>query len=140
MREFERWRDRVELSLDGRQIFFLFFGSAVAACLIFVAGVYVGRRLEARNAPSAAADDPLAALDQLDEEPDDGLTFHDALVAGDKRAARERKPGRPEHVEPAPAAVEPRAPAAPAPKPHAEPPRPHARPPSRCPAPTAWTA
>ena len=35
MRDLDRWKDKVEISLDGRQIFFLFFGSAVAACLIF---------------------------------------------------------------------------------------------------------
>jgi len=77
MRDAERWKDRVELSLDGRQIFFLFFGSAVAACVIFVAGVLVGKRIEHRAAAPPSAEDPLAALDRLDstEEPDDGLTF-----------------------------------------------------------------
>jgi cell division septation protein DedD len=83
MRDMDRWKDKVELSLDGRQIFFLFFGSAVAACLVFVLGVLVGKRLEARAlalAPAPVAD-PLAALDQLGEAEDgDGLTFHKALT------------------------------------------------------------
>ena len=84
MRDLDRWKDKVEISLDGRQIFFLFFGSAVAACLIFVVGVLIGKRIEARAlalAP-AAIEDPLAALDQLGDadEADEGLTFHKALT------------------------------------------------------------
>ncbi len=84
MRDLERWKDKVELSLDGRQIFFLFFGSAALACLIFVAGVLIGKRLEARALAMAPApvEDPLAALDQLGDadQADDGLTFHRALT------------------------------------------------------------
>lgn len=98
MRDLDRWKDKVELSLDGRQIFFLFFGSAVAACLIFVVGVLLGKRLEARALAlqPAPVEDPLAALDQLGDadEADDGLTFHQALAATpahDKRAEAERR-------------------------------------------------
>jgi cell division septation protein DedD len=84
MRDLDRWKDKVELSLDGRQIFFLFFGTAVAACLVFVLGVLVGKRLEARALALAPApvEDPLAALDQLGDadEADDGLTFHKTLT------------------------------------------------------------
>ena len=43
------YKDKIEVSLDGRQIFYLFFGGAVVACLVFVLGVMVGRRLEARG-------------------------------------------------------------------------------------------
>src|SRR3954447_8950708 len=82
MRDLDRWKDKVEISLDGRQIFFLFFGSAVAACLIFVVGVLIGKRIEARALAlqPAAIEDPLAALDQLGDadEADEGLTFHRA--------------------------------------------------------------
>ena len=91
MRDLDRWKDKVEISLDGRQIFFLFFGSAVAACLIFVAGVLIGKRIEARALAlqPAPIEDPLAALDQLGDadEVDEGLTFHKALTP-----ARPEKP------------------------------------------------
>jgi DedD protein len=102
MRETARWHDKVELQLDNRQLYFLFFGTAVAACLVFTVGVLVGKRLEAGARPVAAAGDPLAALDQFDpaatrtapraEAPsrhgatarkpvvEGGLTFHRALV------------------------------------------------------------
>src|SRR4051812_22397079 len=84
MRDLDRWKDKVEISLDGRQIFFLFFGSAVAACLIFVVGVLIGKRIEARALAlqPAPIEDPLAALDQLGDatEGDEGLTFQKALT------------------------------------------------------------
>lgn len=69
-REAELFKEKIEVSLDGRQIFCLFCGGAVIACLVFVLGVMVGRRVEARVHPEhlgakAAASDPLAALDQL---------------------------------------------------------------------------
>ncbi len=88
MRDLDRWKDKVELSLDGRQIFFIFFGSSIIACMIFVFGIMLGKRLEARalalSPPSA--EDPLAALDQLSDA-DDGLTFHQALTKDTHRGA-----------------------------------------------------
>jgi hypothetical protein len=48
MRDLQHWKDKVELSLDGRQLFFLFFGGAIGACLLFALGVMTGRRIEAR--------------------------------------------------------------------------------------------
>jgi DedD protein len=94
MRDLDRWKDKVELSLDGRQIFFLFFGSAIGACLIFVLGVLIGKRLEARAIAMSPApvEDPLAALDQLGDADDanDGLTFHKALTH-DKKADKAEK-------------------------------------------------
>ncbi|HTJ46492.1 MAG TPA: SPOR domain-containing protein [Kofleriaceae bacterium] len=66
----ELYKDKIEVSLDGRQIFYLFFGGAVIACLVFVLGVLVGKRVEARahtdHPGTSAARDPLAALDALD--------------------------------------------------------------------------
>jgi len=133
MRDLERWKDKVELSLDGRQIFFLFFGSAVAACLIFVLGVLIGKRLEARALAlqPAPVEDPLAALDQLGEadDADEGLTFHKALTHDAKKVELPSPAKKPETPPaPEPAAKPPVAPApmvakpAPAPEPAAKPP------------------
>lgn len=90
MRDLDRWKDKVELQLDGRQIFFLFFGSALCACLIFVLGVVVGKRVEARTTAHAQspAEDPLAALDELGNA-EEALTFHSALA--EARAGRKGK-------------------------------------------------
>ena len=70
----ELFKDKVEITLEGRQVFYLFFGGAVIASLVFVLGVMVGKRVEARahvgdSAGTSAASDPLAALDQLGAEP-----------------------------------------------------------------------
>lgn len=77
----EVYKDKIEVSLDGRQIFYLFFGGAVIVGLVFVLGVMVGRRVEARGhverAHVEAAVDPLAALDRL--EGGSGLSFQGAL-------------------------------------------------------------
>jgi cell division septation protein DedD len=95
MRDLQHWKDKVELSLDGRQVFFLFFGGAILACMLFALGVMTGRRLEARaialEAP--AAEDPLAALDQLGDLEDEDLTYHRALTRSDAhpRAAKEAR-------------------------------------------------
>jgi cell division septation protein DedD len=65
-REAELYKDKIEVSLDGRQIFYL---------------LMVGRRVEARGhtdrAHVAATVDPLAALDRL--EGGSGLSFQGAL-------------------------------------------------------------
>jgi DedD protein len=114
IRDAERFKDKIEVSLDGRQVVLLFFGGAVVACLVFVLGVMVGRRLEARErvaqkATTSAQIDPLAALDELgaDEQADDkggDLAFASALAAdGTKRAAAKA----PEAAAPAKAAPAP---------------------------------
>jgi cell division septation protein DedD len=95
IRDADRLKDKLEVSLDGRQIFFLFFGGAVVACLVFVLGVMVGKRLEgrervARKAATSAAVDPLAALDELGADEaaaKDDLAFPAAL-AGDEKARK----------------------------------------------------
>lgn len=84
-READLYKDKIEVSLDGRQIFYLFFGGAVIVGLVFVLGVMVGRRVEARGhtdrARNAATVDPLAALDRL--EGGNGLSFQGALRGAD---------------------------------------------------------
>lgn len=116
-REPELYKDKVEVSLDGRQIFYLFFGGAVIVGMVFVLGVLVGRRVEARGhidqARTHAARDPLAALDRL-EGTSGALAFRGALTGKDApteveatiarlekargKAEPAAKPGKPEAV------------------------------------------
>ncbi len=66
LRDVERWKDKIEVRLDNRQVFVLFFGSALVACLLFVMGVIVGKRLESRGRAAAPEiEDPLALLDRI---------------------------------------------------------------------------
>jgi cell division septation protein DedD len=76
MREMHKWKDKIELSLDNRQIFFLFFGLSVVGCFVFALGVMTGRRVdwEPEGEVAALAEPSLAAL-----EADLGLTFPDGL-------------------------------------------------------------
>jgi len=91
------WRDKIEVRLDNRQVFFLFFGSALCACMLFVLGVIVGKRLESRGrAGIPEVQDPLAVLDRISTpgstatsasvpaEP--ALTFPKALIGSSSRA------------------------------------------------------
>jgi DedD protein len=87
LRDVERWRDKIEVRLDNRQVFFLFFGSALVACLLFVLGVVVGKRLESRGrAVAPEVEDPLALLDKVATTPRPtqapALTFPQALFGG----------------------------------------------------------
>jgi DedD protein len=88
LRDVDRWKDKIEVRLDNRQVFFLFFGSAVVACMLFVLGVIVGKRIESRGrAEAMEVQDPLAALDRAHQppmvagpvEPPAELTFPKAL-------------------------------------------------------------
>jgi DedD protein len=115
-REAELYKDKIEVSLDGRQIFYLFFGGAVIVGLVFVLGVMVGRRVEARGhtdrAQVAATVDPLAALDRL--EGGSGLSFQGSLRGDDgpvsdvektiaampKRTEAKQEPPKPEPPRP----------------------------------------
>jgi cell division septation protein DedD len=70
MREMHKWKDKVELSLDNRQIFFLFFGLSVVGCFVFALGVMVGRRVDFDTVAQADAEPGgLALLDAPAEEP-----------------------------------------------------------------------
>ena len=87
LRDVERWRDKIEVRLDNRQVFFLFFGSALVACLLFVLGVVVGKRLESRGrAVAPEVEDPLALLDTVATTPRPtqapAVTFPQALFGG----------------------------------------------------------
>jgi DedD protein len=85
MKESRQWKDGVELFLDNRQIFLLFFASAVVLSLVFALGVVVGKRA-GDPPPSQPATDPLALLDQMggQDKLDENLTFHEALGKEDK--------------------------------------------------------
>ncbi len=78
MREMHKWKDKVELSLDNRQIFFLFFGLSIVGCFVFALGVMVGRRVDFDTVAEAEAEPGggLALLDAPAAEPtsyDEGL-------------------------------------------------------------------
>jgi DedD protein len=85
-REPELYKDKIEVSLDGRQVFYLFFGGAIIACLVFVLGVMVGKRVEARahldRTTTTSVRDPLAALDRLSTDGPHELSFRQALTGG----------------------------------------------------------
>jgi len=93
LRDVERWRDKIEVRLDNRQVFFLFFGSALVACLLFVLGVVVGKRLESRGrAVAPEVEDPLALLDKVATTPRPtqapAVTFPQALFGGKNAQAK----------------------------------------------------
>lgn len=99
LRDTDRWQDKIEVRLDNRQVFFLFFGSAVVACMLFVLGVIVGKRIESRGrAEAMEVQDPLAALDRAHEPsplvagpaaPPTELAFPKALApAGNAKGTR----------------------------------------------------
>jgi DedD protein len=95
LRDIERWRDKIEVRLDNRQVFFLFFGSALVACMLFVLGVIVGKRLESRGrAVSPEIEDPLALLDKVATSPRSaqaGVTFPQALFGSNGKATASDK-------------------------------------------------
>jgi cell division septation protein DedD len=115
-------RERVDLSLDGRQIASVVVGALVLLAVVFVLGLNVGRQIAARQA-EAARTPSLEALDRAPlaaptpAVPASALTFHETLT-------KERPPAppvpkdAPQPPEPTPAQL---AAAAPAPAPSAPP-------------------
>ena len=103
LREVERWKDKIEVRLDNRQVFFLFFGSALVACLLFILGVIVGKRLESRGkAVAPEVEDPLALLDKVAatpttafEAPSPPAPVGPGRAEGHAPAPRETAPARP---------------------------------------------
>ena len=88
MREMHKWKDKVELSLDNRQIFFLFFGLSVIGCFVFALGIMTGRRLQWEPGQQAMAidgEDSLATLDE-DEAEDERFAFKRGLAQSDAEA------------------------------------------------------
>jgi cell division septation protein DedD len=79
MREMHKWKDKVELSLDNRQIFFLFFGLSVVGCFVFALGVMVGRRVEwsAEGEVAALSGDGLSLM--AADDAGEPLTFKEGL-------------------------------------------------------------
>jgi len=118
-------KERIELSLDGRQIASIVVGALVLLGVVFVLGLNLGRQLAARQI-EATRGDVLAGLDRPPPAPtapisDDALTFHDRLTK-DRPALADDPPVKPAAVAPAPAAApkaaaSPPAAAATAPKP-----------------------
>src|SRR5687767_13709021 len=93
LRDVERWKDKIEVRLDNRQVFFLFFGSALVACLLFILGVIVGKRLESRGrAVVPEIEDPLALLDKVASTPRTGPEPAPALPRMLFRASNAPKP------------------------------------------------
>jgi cell division septation protein DedD len=116
-----RGRDKVELSLDGRQIASIVVGALVLLGVVFVLGLNIGRQLAARQLESTRGD-ALAALDQPPPTaaiPSDALTFHDRLTKD--RAPPAEPPPAPPPPAPVAQAAPPPAPSAAAPAPAAEP-------------------
>src|SRR2546428_7614290 len=126
LRDVERWKDKIEVRLDNRQVFFLFFGSALVACLLFVLGVIVGKRLESRGKAAAAPEieDPLALLDKVAASTPAAAAPKAARAPGP--APLPMKAAVLEAAKPAPPKPVAEAPKAAAPKPVAEAPKPEA--------------
>jgi len=82
MQDEDKFRERIQLMLDNRQIFLIFLASSVILALVFSLGFVVGKRSGTRTlAPPPS--DTLALLDKMsagEEEEDDPLTFHEALT------------------------------------------------------------
>ena len=73
-------KDKVEFTLDNRQIFFLFFGLSVVGCFVFAMGVMVGKRGELHELPGVAqAESSVLADDPQVAEADYNFSFKDGL-------------------------------------------------------------
>ncbi len=97
MRDAHRMKEKLDVSLDNRQIVSLLIAGIIVMGAVFVLGVVVGKKL-AGNAQAAAAPDLLSALDanaqalQQAREADPALTFQDELT---KKTSPETAPSKP---------------------------------------------
>ena len=82
MQDEDKFRERIQIMLDNRQIFLIFLASSVILALVFSLGFVVGKRSSTKSlAPPPS--DTLALLDKMnvgEEEEEDPLTFHEALT------------------------------------------------------------
>lgn len=97
MRDMHKWKDKVELSLDNRQIFFLFFGLSVVGCFVFALGVMTGRKLTWEPDGRVAALSTEDSLDLLADATDEhGFAFKEGLAASSAEGLPEtRDPSEP---------------------------------------------
>jgi cell division septation protein DedD len=97
MRDAHRMKEKLDVSLDNRQIVSLLIAGIIVMGAVFVLGVVVGKKL-AGNAQAAAAPDLLSALDanaqalQQARETESPLTFQDELT---KKTVPETTPSKP---------------------------------------------
>jgi cell division septation protein DedD len=114
MRDVHRMKEKLDLSLDGRQVGGLLVGGIVVLGAVFLLGVVVGKRL-ATHEQSESAPDILTALDHKAQTT---LTFQDELTRN-APAVRREEPRReePKREAPEPAKVAKSEPPAPAPAP-----------------------
>ena len=125
MRDSHRMKEKLDVSLDNRQIVSLLIAGIVVMGAVFVLGVVVGKKL-AGNAQTAAAPDLLSALDanaqalQQARATESPLTFQDELT---RRSGSEPPPSKPTTVTvamPPPPAPKPEPKPEPTPEPAAE--------------------
>ena len=123
MRDAHRMKDKLDLSLDSRQIVSLLVAGMVVLGAVFVLGVVVGKKLsEADRAAQSgdlltALDQKAAAMQKVNEEPH--LTFQKTLTEKAPPEPPARKPEEKKPEEPVKVAAAAPAPAAPAPAPAA---------------------
>jgi DedD protein len=97
MRDAHRMKEKLDVSLDNRQIVSLLIAGIIVMGAVFVLGVVVGKKL-AGNAQTASAPDLLSALDanaqalQQAREAESPLTFQDELT---KKTVSETAPSKP---------------------------------------------
>ncbi|MGA9525226.1 MAG: SPOR domain-containing protein [Myxococcaceae bacterium] len=109
MRDAHRMKEKLDLSLDGRQVGSVLIGGVIVLGAVFVLGVVVGKQL-ATNEQTQSAPDILTALDQKAQTT---LTFQEELTRKQPVLAPEPEPVKPVAVAaPAPKKVEAPEPAA----------------------------
>ncbi|MBI3183311.1 MAG: SPOR domain-containing protein [Myxococcales bacterium] len=97
MRDAHRIKEKIDLTLDSRQIVSLLLGGLVVLGAAFVLGVVVGKKL-ATSERASSAPDLLTALDAQAEAlggTDERLTFHEELTKKPEAPRPEQRPPKP---------------------------------------------